>query len=426
MQSRSDLSTTDSAVEIKLAPASRSPLHKSLSVLRPPTKVSRITVLSSSTENIQVAVRVRPVVSKEQTTDGTSKTLRVEGTTIYARIKDEEEKTFAFDTVLGQTATQAAVFSSIMTRPIEKFVSGINVCIFCYGQTGSGKTWTMLGGPGSDDSLGLAPRAITSVFAFCKSHEKEAIFTVTVSALEIYNESLRDLMRVDEDACPLSLREHPGRGPVVHNLTQMEVQDVDEATGILERAMAARVVGQTNMNEHSSRSHLIFTITLVQVDRSDDLGVTRRTSVLHLVDLAGSERASASGAVGARLREGANINLSLSSLGNCINALASGASFVPYRDSKLTRLLQNALGGNSATLLLATVSPSAVNAAESISTLRFADRAKQIKTVARVNYDPAHARLLGLMAENERLRARVLELEGRCGLRPKSKACTIL
>eukprot|EP00435_Cladocopium_sp_Y103_P052370 s1907_g16.t1 len=243
--------------------------------------------------------------------------------------------------------------------------------------------------------------------------------TVVCSVLEIYNEKVKDLSVESGD--DLTIREDSsagGRGIHVEGLTEAESVQVKSGQEVLDciaKAQQRRAVGKTNMNEHSSRSHSVVTLRIGACDCDDVDGATLTVSKLHLIDLAGSERQKATGATGDRLKEGAQINLSLSALGNVINALTektgSGGRHVPYRDSKLTRLLQDSLGGNSYTVIICNVSPAKINAEETLSSLRFAERAKKIENKAVVNRDPKGERILELLQENKALRAKVARLE---------------
>eukprot|EP00051_Salpingoeca_urceolata_P013505 m.169638 g.169638 ORF g.169638 m.169638 type:complete len:618 (+) comp17810_c4_seq1:92-1945(+) len=369
--------------------------------------------ITESDEFVQVMVRVRPLTKRERSHGAKSAVQIANGTAV--RLSDgKESKEFAFDRVFGVEDKQQAVYKAAMSVSMPKFLAGFHTCIFCYGQTGAGKSWTMLGNNETPEALGLAPRAVHSIFQYIKSQPPTNTITVTVSALEIYNEQLRDLTRMDTDYA-LHMREAPGKGVFVQNLSEVEVSSVDEVSQLLQNAIDSRAIGSTNMNEESSRSHLVFMLTLSQ----DDPVRGRRKSKLNLIDLAGSERATATGAVGVRQKEGAAINQSLSCLGNVIHALAQGSKHVPYRNSKLTRLLSNSLGGNCTTKMIVNLSPADINAAESMSSLRFAARAKLIRNKATVNFgankedmDKLAAENKELREENARLRAQLAKFEG--------------
>ncbi|CAM9798826.1 unnamed protein product [Ectocarpus sp. 4 AP-2014] len=279
---------------------------------------------------------------------------------------------------------------------MEKAFAGFNTTIFAYGQTGSGKTFSMQGaGGGSGEGAGIIPRMNEELFArVAREREADAnkMFLVTCSYFEIYNEVIYDLLDPNNrkrKGAGLEIREHGVLGIYVKGLQarggEMVVTSPDSMQRLIDQGMASRTVGSTAMNDTSSRSHSVFTIKVHQKDATDESKST--FAKINLVDLAGSERAKSTGATGARLKEGANINKSLSSLGNVINALVDVANgkkgvFVPYRNSKLTRVLQESLGGNSLTAMLAALSPAACNFEETLSTLKYASRAKSIKVNA--------------------------------------------
>ncbi|KAJ3239412.1 Kinesin-like protein kif21b [Chytriomyces hyalinus] len=370
-------------------------------------------------------------------------------------------RSFNFDTVFGMETNQETVYEVAVHPLIQKCLEGYNGCVFAYGQTASGKTHTMAG-PGQRmyDSLnenatslhadtGLISRVVHQLNSHVKQHRgklDEASgncidFVIKVSYLEIYNETLIDLL-VDKDKQEsLKIRMEPGstsgKDLYVQNLSERYISNLQDYRRILEVGAINRTTGETNMNEASSRSHSILTITvdqylveqkkpsaLVRTESAGSLhpevagpsehspevlakiGMGRRRSKIHLIDLAGSERADSTGATGARLREGAQINQSLSALGNVISALTSpahGAAHVPYRDSKLTYLLSDSLGGNALTLMITCCSPTARNYQESVSTLRFAERVKKVQNKATVNMDKNLIRIAELEAEILRL-----------------------
>ncbi|XP_078741275.1 chromosome-associated kinesin KIF4-like, partial [Lampetra fluviatilis] len=273
-----------------------------------------------------------------------------------------------------------------------------NATVLAYGQTGSGKTFTMGGaysGVADPHSTGVIPRAVHALFRGVQSRDAYE-FAISVSYLEIYREEIIDLLYVGKDRPLLSVREDPKEGIKICGLTERVVASAEDMICCLEQGNLSRTVGATAMNAQSSRSHAIFTITVEQRGREDRESHCR--SKLHLVDLAGSERAKRTKAEGDRLREGININRGLLALGNVISALgeegaARRAHHVPYRDSRLTRLLQDSLGGNSLTLMVACVSPADSNLEETLNTLRYADRARKIKNKPIVNRDPNTAEL---------------------------------
>lgn len=315
-------------------------------------------------------------------------------------------------------AGQDRVFHDLGSGVVENAFNGYNVCVFAYGQTGSGKTYTMMGNDNTEDELGLIPRICKSLFskmaASAASTEDSTSFRTEASYLEIYNERVKDLLGPSNADHHLKVREHPKDGPYVENLSKHLVMDYGEIKSLMERGNAVRTTAATNMNDTSSRSHAIFTVTFVKAGFIDGLP-TETVSKIHLVDLAGSERANASGATGQRLKEGGHINKSLVTLGSVISALAEASKnqnansgkrvFIPYRDSVLTWLLKDSLGGNSKTIMIATISPAEVNHGETLSTLRYANRAKNIINKPTINEDPNVKLIRELRNEIERLRS---------------------
>ena len=288
--------------------------------------------------------------------------------------------------------------------------TGYNCSLFAYGQTGAGKSYSMMG---YGEDKGIIPIGCSKIFDRINSNTDDTLsFVVTCSMLEIYMEKVRDLFN-PKDGSDLKVRNDPKKGFYVERLTASEVDNYEQIESLMDVGTAARTVASTNMNATSSRAHTIFQIGLKQtkVD-AESMKATDKTSLINLIDLAGSERQKGTGATGDRLKEGAAINLSLSSLGNCISALAKNSDpkqkkrvRVPYRDSVLTMLLQNSLGGNAKTIMIAAVSPASINYDETLSTLRYADRAKQIKNKAVVNEDPNERLIRQLKDEIEKLKA---------------------
>uniref|UniRef100_A0A8C7DFH6 Kinesin-like protein n=1 Tax=Oncorhynchus kisutch TaxID=8019 RepID=A0A8C7DFH6_ONCKI len=283
--------------------------------------------------------------------------------------------------------------------------------IFAYGQTGTGKTFTMEGVRAVPELRGIIPNSFAHVFGHIAKAEGDTRFLVRVSYLEIYNEEVRDLLGKDQMQ-RLEVKERPDVGVYIKDLSGYVVNNADDMDRIMTMGHKNRSVGSTNMNEHSSRSHAIFTITIECSEKGVDGDQHVRMGKLHLVDLAGSERQGKTGATGQRLKEATKINLSLSTLGNVISALVDGKStHVPYRNSKLTRLLQDSLGGNSKTMMCANIGPADYNYDETISTLRYANRAKNIKNKARINEDPKDALLRQFQKEIEDLKKKLQEGE---------------
>ncbi|XP_069121894.1 kinesin-like protein KIF28P [Argopecten irradians] len=305
-------------------------------------------------------------------------------------------------------ADQKSVYNDLGVGVLENAWGGYNSTLFAYGQTGSGKSWSMVG---YGVNKGIVPLFCDNIFQ--QINEKKTAgdkteFEVTFSMLEIYNEQVRDLLSSTSSRGGLKVRQHPKRGFYADGLKIVPVASYDEISKRMAEGTTNRTVASTNMNATSSRAHTIVGITFQQKFINAAGEETAKTAVVNLVDLAGSERAESTGATGDRLKEGAAINQSLSCLGNCIAALAEKSSGkntrVPYRDSVLTKLLKNALGGNSKTIMIAALSPADVNYDETLSTLRYADRAKQIKTTASVNESATDKLIRELQEENERLK----------------------
>uniref|UniRef100_A0A8C7MKW9 Kinesin family member 13B n=1 Tax=Oncorhynchus kisutch TaxID=8019 RepID=A0A8C7MKW9_ONCKI len=313
-------------------------------------------------------------------------------------------------------AGQEVVFQCLGESLLDNAFLGYNACIFAYGQTGSGKSYTMMG---SSEQPGLIPRLCSSLFDRILQEQREGeSFTVEVSFMEIYNEKVRDLLDPKGSRQALRVREHKVFGPYVDGLSRLAVACYKDIECLMSEGNKSRTVAATNMNEESSRSHAVFNIILTHTLMDLGSGTSgEKVSKLSLVDLAGSERAAKTGATGERMKEGSNINKSLSTLGLVISALADqGAGknktkFVPYRDSVLTWLLKDSLGGNSRTAMVATVSPAGDNYDETLSTLRYADRAKSIVNHAVVNEDPNARIIRELREEVEKLRDQLTEAE---------------
>ncbi|KAK3093196.1 hypothetical protein FSP39_012500 [Pinctada imbricata] len=379
--------------------------------------------------SVKVAVRVRPLNQREDGLDSkfiiqmdgkktTITNLKIpesmhEGDTAREAMR---QKDFTFDfsfwSVLKtdpKYASQEKVFQCLGVDVVNSAYDGYNACVFAYGQTGSGKSYTMMGG---HDDPGLIPRICKELFS--KMSDEETNYRTEVSYLEIYNEKVRDLLKnhsAHKAMHSLRVREHPKHGPYVQDLSKHIVNNYQDIKELMNRGNAIRTTAATNMNDVSSRSHAIFTIVFTQAKFTDDMPC-ETSSKIHLVDLAGSERADASGATGQRLKEGASINKSLVTLGTVISVLAEASgnrpgknSFIPYRDSVLTWLLKDSLGGNSRTIMIATISPADVNYAETLSTLRYANRAKNIINRPTVNEDPNVKLIRELREEIARLKA---------------------
>ncbi|KAG1707326.1 hypothetical protein DVH05_026518 [Phytophthora capsici] len=370
-------------------------------------------------ENVQVAVRVRPFNEREKSMESTSCIRMVKETqqTIITDPETNVEKAFTFDYSYNSFvppsetdhASQKTVWEDIGIKVLEHAWNGFNVSLFAYGQTGAGKSFSMVG-YGSDK--GIIPKASEVIFERIEGNTTEITFKVEASMMEIYNERVKDLFNPSSDN--LKVRDHPSQGPYAEGLTRSAVSSYLEIDRLMNAGILARTTASTNMNATSSRAHTIFQIIVTQSELNPSTGkVMDKVSRINLIDLAGSERAASTGATGSRLKEGAAINQSLSALGNCISALADLANgkkvLVPYRNSKLTHLLKDSLGGNSKTIMIAALSPASVNYSETLGTLRYADRAKQIKNKAIVNEDPNQILIRQLKEELDMLRKSMME-----------------
>ncbi|XP_010351024.1 kinesin-like protein KIF13A isoform X6 [Rhinopithecus roxellana] len=384
-----------------------------------------------SDTKVKVAVRVRPMNRRELELN-TKCVVEMEGnqTVLHpppANTKQGERKppkVFAFDYCFWSMdesnttkyAGQEVVFKCLGEGILEKAFQGYNACIFAYGQTGSGKSFSMMG---HAEQLGLIPRLCCALFKRISLEQNESqTFKVEVSYMEIYNEKVRDLLDPKGNRQSLKVREHKVLGPYVDGLSQLAVTSFEDIESLMSEGNKSRTVAATNMNEESSRSHAVFNIIITQTLYDLQSGNSgEKVSKVSLVDLAGSERVSKTGAAGERLKEGSNINKSLTTLGLVISSLADQAAgkgknkFVPYRDSVLTWLLKDNLGGNSQTSMIATISPAADNYEETLSTLRYADRAKRIVNHAVVNEDPNAKVIRELREEVEKLREQLSQAE---------------
>uniref|UniRef100_A0A670ZW23 plus-end-directed kinesin ATPase n=1 Tax=Pseudonaja textilis TaxID=8673 RepID=A0A670ZW23_PSETE len=307
-------------------------------------------------------------------------------------------------------ASQKQVYLDIGEEMLQHAFEGYNVCIFAYGQTGAGKSYTMMGKQ-EKDQQGIIPQLCEDLFSRINDTTNDNMsYSVEVSYMEIYCERVRDLLN-PKNKGNLRVREHPLLGPYVEDLSKLAVTSYNDIQDLMDSGNKARTVAATNMNETSSRSHAVFNIIFTQKRHDAETDITtEKVSKVSLVDLAGSERADSTGAKGTRLKEGANINKSLTTLGKVISALAEmnkkkkKSDFIPYRDSVLTWLLRENLGGNSRTAMVAALSPADINYDETLSTLRYADRAKQIRCNAVINEDPNNKLIRELKDEVARLR----------------------
>ncbi|KAG8431000.1 hypothetical protein GDO86_019582 [Hymenochirus boettgeri] len=370
--------------------------------------------------SVKVAVRVRPFNSREVAHNANCIIQMQGNTTCIHNPKQPKDsaKNFTFDySYWSHTtaedpnfASQCQVYKDIGEEMLLHAFEGYNVCIFAYGQTGAGKSYTMMGKP-EPEQHGIIPLLCEDLFARVSTNQSPDLsYSVEVSYMEIYCERVRDLLSPKSKG-NLRVREHPIMGPYVEDLSKLAVTSYDDIADLMDCGNKARTVAATNMNETSSRSHAVFTIVFTQKRHDEMTNLdTEKVSKISLVDLAGSERADSTGAKGTRLKEGANINKSLTTLGKVISALAEmqnkkkKSDFIPYRDSALTWLLKENLGGNSRTAMIAALSPADINYEETLSTLRYADRAKQIKCNAVINEDPNARLIRELKEEVARLR----------------------
>ncbi|EKX47715.1 hypothetical protein GUITHDRAFT_157562 [Guillardia theta CCMP2712] len=363
---------------------------------------------------VRVAVRVRPQTARERSNR--------EKDCIACNITTRQ-RSFTFDYLFDPSSTQQDIYNQSVRPLVDAALSGYNATVFAYGQTGSGKTYTM--GSSSwdgltEDDLGMLPRALKQIFEERGRREQSSNMILRASFLEIHNEELRDLLSIPSTLpfgigarrATLQIREDPQGGIYFAGAEEREVESFRDMCELLEQGTARRAVGSTEMNAHSSRSHAIFTLIieqrliresdfLIALNTSDGAGTEDGANLaeeeyivskFHFVDLAGSERLKKTKAEGERLKEGININSGLLALGNVISALGDEQKrhsvHVPYRDSKLTRMLQDSLGGNSRTLMIACVSPVDSNSEESLNTLKYANRARNIKNTPIINRDP--------------------------------------
>ncbi|XP_064543835.1 kinesin-like protein KIF13A isoform X2 [Drosophila montana] len=376
--------------------------------------------LPTGTESVKIELGTKCIVEmeKQQTILQNPPTLE--------KMERKQPKTFAFDHCFyslnpedDSFASQETVFDCVGRDILDNAFQGYNACIFAYGQTGSGKSYTMMG---SQENKGIIPRLCDKLFLkIANKSTPELMYKVEVSYMEIYNEKVHDLLDPKPNKHSLKVREHNVLGPYVDGLSQLAVSSYQDIDNLMTEGNKSRTVAATNMNAESSRSHAVFSVVLTQILTDQATGVSgEKVSRMSLVDLAGSERAVKTGAVGDRLKEGSNINKSLTTLGLVISKLADQSNgkkggnekFVPYRDSVLTWLLKDNLGGNSRTVMVATISPSADNYEETLSTLRYADRAKRIVNHAVVNEDPNARIIRELRHEVETLRSMLKHATG--------------
>ncbi|XP_012681607.2 kinesin-like protein KIF3B [Clupea harengus] len=378
---------------------------------------------SKSAETVKVVVRCRPMNEKERAANY-ERVVTVDVKLGQVAVRNprgssphEHPKVFTFDSVYDWNSKQVDLYDETFRPLVDSVLLGFNGTIFAYGQTGTGKTYTMEGVRNDPERRGVIPNSFEHIFTHISRSQNQQ-YLVRASYLEIYQEEIRDLLSKDQSR-RLELKERPDTGVYVKDLSSFVTKSVREIEHVMNVGNQNRSVGSTNMNEHSSRSHAIFVITIECSETGLDEECHIRVGKLNLVDLAGSERQAKTGAQGERLKEATKINLSLSALGNVISALVDGRStHIPYRDSKLTRLLQDSLGGNARTVMVANIGPASYNVEETLTTLRYSNRAKNIKNKPRINEDPKDALLREFQEEIARLKA---QLEKKSGRRKKKR-----
>lgn len=355
-----------------------------------PTSAGRLS------DNIKVICRVRPLLEDD------SNIIICDESTVT--VKGKDSTSFTFDKIFYQNSVQQEIYDYSITQTVDDAFNGYNGTILAYGQTGLGKSYTMLGPSVETESKGVIPRLVDNIFHKIRLGSSNIEYTVNVLVMEIYLEKINDLLITDNKN--LVIHEDKHRGIYVGGLSNVFVDSDEDLYDVITLALRNRTSNVTNMNLESSRSHAIFQIKLNQKDLSNQL---IKLSTLFLIDLAGSEKIDKTGAIGQTLQEAKNINSSLSALGNVINALSNDkSSHIPYRDSKLTRILQESLGGNSRTTLILNISPNSSNELETLSTLRFGSRAKHIKNKPYINTELSTHELKFRLKQLERTEAQHL------------------
>ncbi|KAL1783982.1 kinesin KIF27 isoform X1 [Sigmodon hispidus] len=351
---------------------------------------------------VKVAVRIRPLLCKEVLHNHQVCVRDIPNT---QQIIIGRDRVFTFDFVFGKNSTQDEVYNICIKPLVLSLIEGYNATVFAYGQTGSGKTYTIGGGHVAsvvEGQKGIIPRAIQEIFHSI-SENPSIDFKIKVSYIEVYKEDLRDLLELETSMKELHIREDDKGNTVIVGAKECQVESVDEVMSLLEVGNAARHTSATHMNEHSSRSHAIFTISICQVEKNtgaaeDGEWYSRRhiVSKFHFVDLAGSERVTKTGNTGERFKESIQINSGLLALGNVISALGDPrrkSSHIPYRDAKITRLLKDSLGGSAKTVMITCVSPSSSDFDESLNSLKYANRARNIRNKPTLNFSPESDRM---------------------------------
>uniref|UniRef100_A0A803NQ84 Kinesin motor domain-containing protein n=1 Tax=Cannabis sativa TaxID=3483 RepID=A0A803NQ84_CANSA len=391
-----------------------------------------------SSQCVRVAVNIRPLITSE-VLFGCTDCISVVPGEPQVQIGSHS---FTYDYVYGGTGSPSTIYDDCVAPLVDALFHGYNATVLAYGQTGSGKTYTMgTNYKGEGSSFGIIPKVMDTVFKGVSGKKSNREFLIRVSFIEIFKEEVFDLLDTSSTTtfsknegaasskpvgparAPIQIRETANGGITLAGVTEAEVQTKEEMASYLTRGSLSRATASTNMNSQSSRSHAIFTITMEQkkivngTAATDDFGDEILCAKLHLVDLAGSERAKRTGGDGMRFKEGIHINKGLLALGNVISALGDEkkrkeTGHVPYRDSKLTRLLQDSLGGNSKTVMIACVSPADTNAEETLNTLKYANRARNIQNKAVINRDPMAAQLQRMRSQVEQLQGELLFYRG--------------
>ncbi|XP_076670153.1 kinesin-like protein Klp61F [Andrena cerasifolii] len=378
-------------------------------------------------QHIQVFLRVRPLnnIEIKRKSRSVIETLNDKEVILHERQQDKVSKKFKFDSVFGPSSKQIDVYNAVVSPLLEQVLDGYNCTVFAYGQTGTGKTFTMEGINNdptlhwqSDSSAGMIPRSLSHLFDKLQLIESQE-YTVRVSFLELYNEELFDLLSINGDGSKIRLYEDASKkgAIVIHGLEEVTIHNKSEVSKLLEKGSERRQTAATLLNAHSSRSHTLFSITVHMKENTIEGEEVLKTGKLNLVDLAGSENVGRSGAIDKRAREAGNVNQSLLALGRVITALVERAPHIPYRESKLTRLLQESLGGRTKTSIIATVSPGSINLEETLSTLDYAHRAKNVTNRPEINQKLTKKEFLNQYTEEiERLRKDLLATRERNGV----------
>ena len=358
---------------------------------------------AGKSECVKVAVRVRPMNQKEK--EEKSKVcvqVNTDSHTVTINSDKNNDKTFQFDYVYPMTSTQREVYDQVAFPIVDSIFQGYNGTIFAYGQTGCGKTFTMMGVVSDPELRGVIPSSFHHIFGYIKTEGNSKKFLIRCSFVEIYNEEVRDLL--GNSNRKLDIREDPKKGTFVKDLNYVTLCDTNDIEKALNKGNKNRHVGATEMNAQSSRSHSLFTVYVDMEEGEEEKDKKIKHGKLNLVDLAGSERVGKTNATGQTFDEGKKINLSLTALGSVIDALSQNRKHIPYKDSKLTRLLSDSLGGNTRTVMFANISPASYNYDETLGTLRYASRAKLIKNAPKINEDPKDAHIRQLQEEIKALK----------------------